>query len=64
MTPTDAERAKFAADLEAQYRRDWAYYAGTGPTDYSGDAVEGLALPQAVLEKFYWKNAEQIVGVR
>ena len=61
--PTDAERAKFAADLEAQYRRDWSYYAGTGPIEYGGDTVEGLALPQAVLEKFYWKNAERIIGV-
>ncbi len=61
--PTDADRAKFAADLEAQYRRDWAYYAGAGSIDYGGDTVEGLALPQAVLEKFYWKNAERIIGV-
>ena len=64
MTPTDAERAKFSAGLEAQYRRDWAYYAGTGPIDYGGERVEALALPQAVLEKFYWKNAERLVGVR
>jgi predicted TIM-barrel fold metal-dependent hydrolase len=62
--PTDADRAKFAADLEAQYRRDWAYYAGVGSIDYGGDTVEGLGLPQAVLEKFYWKNAERIIGVR
>ena len=54
----------FAADLEAQYRRDWSYYAGAGSTTYSGETVEALALPQAVLEKFYWKNAERIIGVR
>jgi predicted TIM-barrel fold metal-dependent hydrolase len=64
VAPTDAERAKFAADLEAQYRRDWSYYAGPGPVDYGGDTVQGLALPQAVLEKFYWKNAERVIGVR
>jgi hypothetical protein len=23
-----------------------------------------LALPQDVLEKFYWKNAERIIGVK
>ena len=63
VTPTDADRAKFAADLEAQYRRDWAYYAGAGAIDYGGQTVEGLALPQAVLEKFYSKNAERIIGV-
>jgi predicted TIM-barrel fold metal-dependent hydrolase len=62
--PTDADRAKFAADLEAQYRRDWAYYAGAGPTAYGDETVDALALPQAVLEKFYWRNAERIIGVR
>ena len=64
VTPTDADRAKFAADLEAQYRRDWVYYAGAGSIAYGGDTVEGLALPQPVLEKFYWRNAERIIGVR
>ena len=64
VTPTDAARAKFAADLEAQYRRDWAYYTGTGQTDYAGETVEALALPPVVLEKFYSKNAERIIGVR
>jgi predicted TIM-barrel fold metal-dependent hydrolase len=64
VTRTDADRARFAADLEAQYRRDWAYYAGAGSIDYSGDTVDALALPEAVLEKFYWKNAERIIGVR
>jgi predicted TIM-barrel fold metal-dependent hydrolase len=64
VAPTDADRARLAADLEAQYRRDWAYYAGAGTIDYSGEAVEGLALPEAVLEKFYRKNAERIIGVR
>jgi predicted TIM-barrel fold metal-dependent hydrolase len=64
VTPTDTDRAKFAANLEAQYRRDWAYYAGAGAIAYGGETVEGLALPQAVLDKFYWRNAERIIGVR
>ena len=38
VTPTDAERAKFAAGLEAQYRRDWAYYAGTGRSTTAANA--------------------------
>jgi predicted TIM-barrel fold metal-dependent hydrolase len=63
-TPTDAAREKFAADLEAQYRRDWAYYAGTGTTPYGDANVEALGLPPAVLEKFYWRNAERIIGVK
>ena len=62
--PTDADRTRFAGDLEAQYRRDWAYYAGRSSIDYSGETVEALALPQEVLEKFYSKNAERIIGVR
>ena len=62
--PSDAERRKFAEDLEAQYRRDWDYYAGAGSITYGADTVEALGLPQDVLEKFYWKNAERIIGVK
>ena len=62
--PSDAERQKFAADLEAQYRRDWDYYAGAGSIAYGADTVEALGLPQDVLEKFYWKNAGRIIGVK
>ena len=61
--PSDADRQKLAADLEAQYRRDWDYYAGTGSITYGADTVEALALPRDVLEKFYWRNAERIIGV-
>ena len=64
MPPTDAQRQQFATDLEAQYRRDWAYYAGSGPIAYGADTVEALGLPRDVLEKFYWKNAERIIGVK
>ena len=61
---TVGERETFAADLEAQYRRDWAYYAGTGSIAYNDDTVEALGLPTDVLEKFYWKNAERVIGVK
>jgi predicted TIM-barrel fold metal-dependent hydrolase len=64
VTPTDDARRKFAADLEAQYRRDWDYYAGTGSIPYGANTVEALGLPNDVLEKFYWKNAERIIGVK
>ncbi|BCS32169.1 hypothetical protein TBR22_A13790 [Luteitalea sp. TBR-22] len=64
VVPTDAERAAFAASLEAQYRRDWAYYAGTGPMEYGTTKTQALALPREVLEKFYWKNAERLIGVK
>ena len=54
--PTDAERQVFATELEAQYRRDWDYYAGAGSIAYGADTVEALGLPQDVLEKFYWRT--------
>lgn len=63
-TPTDAERAAFAANLENQYRLDYAYYAGTDSLDYRGTRVDALGLPKDVLEKFYWRNAERLIGVR
>jgi predicted TIM-barrel fold metal-dependent hydrolase len=62
--PSEADRQKFAADLEAQYRRDWDYYAGTGQVTYGAETVEALGLPRDVLEKFYWKNAGRIIGVK
>ena len=62
--PTDEQRQTFAADLEAQYRRDWDYYAGTGSIAYNADTVEALGLPRDVLEKFYWRNAGRIIGVK
>jgi predicted TIM-barrel fold metal-dependent hydrolase len=64
VAPTDAQRQKFAADLEAQYRRDWDYYSGAGTVAYADDKVEALGLPQDVLEKFYSKNAGRIIGVQ
>jgi hypothetical protein len=64
VTPTDAQRQAFATELEAQYRRDWDYYAGTGSITYGPDTVEALGLPKDVLEKFYWRNAERIIGVK
>jgi hypothetical protein len=31
---------------------------------YGADTVEALGLPRDVLEKFYAKNAERIIGVK
>ena len=63
VTPTDEQRERFAKDLEAQYRLDYAYYAGTGQMEYAGAHVEALALPREVLEKFYFGNAQRVIGV-
>jgi predicted TIM-barrel fold metal-dependent hydrolase len=62
--PTDAQRQTFATELEAQYRRDWDYYAGKGSITYLSDTVEALGLPKDVLEKFYWRNTGRIIGVK
>jgi predicted TIM-barrel fold metal-dependent hydrolase len=55
------ERRAFARSLEETYRRDFRYYAGEGEMEYRGKKVQSLALPRAVLEKFYYRNAERIV---
>ncbi|MGI8672365.1 MAG: amidohydrolase family protein, partial [Luteitalea sp.] len=62
--PTDAQRQQFVADLEAQYRLDYAYYAGSGQIFYGDVQVEALALPRDVLEKFYFRNAVRLIGVK
>lgn len=59
--PTDEERAAFVRDLEAQYRLDYAYYAGTGTVDYRGREVQALGLPADVLGKFYHGNAQRVI---
>lgn len=61
VTPTDEQRASFVDALEAQYRRDWAYYAGSGLVQYGDAEVEALALPREVLEKLYFRNAERLI---
>ena len=62
--PTDAQRQAFAAGPENQYRLDYAYYAGSQPFTYNGQTVQPLALPREVLEKFYFRNAQRLIGVR
>ena len=59
--PTDQQRASFISGLEKRYRADYAFYAGTGPMQYNGRTVEGLALPRSVLDKFYHGNAQRII---
>lgn len=59
--PTDEQREAFVQDLEAQYRLDYAYYAGTGTVDYRGREVQGLGLPADVLARFYHGNAQRVI---
>ena len=43
--------------LEAEYARDWAYFATGGTVDFDGREVEGLALPEPVLRRIFRENA-------
>ncbi len=51
----DSEAA--ARHLEAEYARDWAYFASAGPVDFDGRKVEGLDLPEPVLRALFRDNA-------
>jgi predicted TIM-barrel fold metal-dependent hydrolase len=42
---------------QAQYARDWRYFATTDRFDYEGREVQGLGLPQSVLRKIFHDNA-------
>lgn len=59
--PTDEERTTFVRELEAQYKLDFEYYAGTGTVNYRGREVQALALPADVLAKFYHGNALRVI---
>lgn len=59
---TAEEMAKIAGNAEGHYRRDWTYFSGTGTVEVKGKSVECLSLPREVLEKFYHKNAERLIG--
>ena len=48
---------KTARRLEAEYARDWAYFATGATVDFDGRKVEGLALPGAVLRRIFRENA-------
>ena len=51
----------FGRRAEAQYRKDFQYYAGSGTVEMAGREVECLELPRPVLEKFYSGNARRII---
>lgn len=44
-------------DWQAQYARDWRYFATTDRFDYEGRQVQGLGLPRSVLNKIFHDNA-------
>jgi hypothetical protein len=42
---------------EAEYARDWKFFATDAPVVYQGHSIRGLALPQPVLRKLFRENA-------
>jgi len=46
-----------AKRLEAEYARDWAYFATGNTIEVDGRTVQGLALPLPVLRKIFRENA-------
>jgi predicted TIM-barrel fold metal-dependent hydrolase len=51
------DAAAAARHFEAEYARDWAYFATAGPVEVDGRKVEGLALPEPVLRRLFRENA-------
>lgn len=47
--------------LEAEYARDWTFFATGDAVQYQGRRIPGLALPDAVLRKLYRDNALRIL---
>ncbi len=57
-TMTSAARTQAVQRLRANYETHFAYFASAGPVNVRGHDVEGLGLPDAVLEKIYLTNAQ------
>jgi predicted TIM-barrel fold metal-dependent hydrolase len=50
-----------AKRLEAEYARDWAYFATGNTIEVDGRTVQGLALPEPVLRALFRENARRWV---
>jgi acetyl esterase/lipase/predicted TIM-barrel fold metal-dependent hydrolase len=48
-------------ELEAEYARDWTFFATSGVVEYQGRRIPGLALPERVLRKLYRENVLRVV---
>jgi hypothetical protein len=47
--------------LEAEYARDWTFFATDDLVEYQGRRIPGLALPETVLRKLYRENVIRVV---
>jgi len=59
--PSREARMAFTESMERCYRSDYQFYAGTGRHTVGKSELECLALPSAVLEKFYHGNAQRLM---
>jgi hypothetical protein len=54
-----ANTEKSLLEMKNTYERDWKYFATSQTVQYEGHEVQGLALPEPVLRKFFHDNAVQ-----
>jgi predicted TIM-barrel fold metal-dependent hydrolase len=54
---TDVEREEWLARIATKYRQEFAYYETEQTFEVANQAVRGLGLPAAVLDKLYYDNA-------
>jgi predicted TIM-barrel fold metal-dependent hydrolase len=55
------QQLSFTRQTEARYRQEYQYYAGSGTVRFNDRDCECLALPRAILEKFYHQNAQRLL---
>ena len=58
-TLSDGERKKRLGQIEERYRTEFAYFESDGTVTVRDREVQGLGLPEAVLEQFYSGNAKR-----
>ena len=62
-TMADAAKAEALESLRDTYRTHFAYFESDQSVEVRGQEVQGLGLPADVLERFYWKNADEWYGL-
>jgi hypothetical protein len=61
LEPGDQDRAW--KSLQATYEQDWTFFSSGDRMRYQGREVQGLALPEPVLRKIFYKNAVDWLGM-
>ena len=58
---TPEEVGKMKIDLLDQYNREFDYFTTATKQNYNGFSLEGLNLPEEVLEKIFYRNAVHLI---